>query len=294
MASLRSFEHAGRGHSRKLAFAGSDEFRFARLGGGCAWAGGGRGDGEREGIVTATKVMLNATGWKATGMWRFFFRVSNQATYFALALSVLLCATPTVREGKITFPNGKTRTFANRPQVVGNADDAAQRGSPVSFRHELRFVRSWCLLLRIRVETAYEDEVKIVEVFDATGRRVGRSPRFYGDVHVLEKARRIILDGRTSHRLNFDTIILDQNGRAVKTIRRPNTSLLGVGHSEDQRLIWVASNMMKNGKPLADIQVLTHDGATVARRSLISGGPLIVKYGGRSYTFDIPVHEYPE
>jgi hypothetical protein len=212
----------------------------------------------------------------------------------SIVASILFCVAPVIRNGQMEFASGTTRPYLTSPRALRSPDEAQERGLPVSVRHDVRVVQEWCRVLKTIVETGYEDEVSTIEFFDFSGRLVGKSPRFYGRAHLLQQAKRVVLDGETSHFLNYDTFLLDTNGRVVRKIVRPTTSLLAVGHSEDQRLIWVASNRVKKGRAYADVQVITRDGARVARRTLDAAGRITLTHDKRKYVLAIPSPKLPE
>jgi hypothetical protein len=209
-------------------------------------------------------------------------------------LAILFCVAPAIHKGIVVFASGNTLTFLTSPKLLRSLDEAQEKGLPVAIRDEVTIIHSWCRVLKTNVKIGYEDEVRSIQFFDFYGTRLGASPQFYGVAHVLERTKRVLLDGDTSHFLNYDSIIINENGRVVARLKRPGTSLLAVGHSDDQQVLWLATKLMKHGRPYAHVLFVTCNGVTIAERTMTGAGTVTLQHERKFYVFKIPPPAYPE
>lgn len=197
------------------------------------------------------------------------------------------------KSGLVTFANGRRLRYEASKKILRSVEDAESTGRPVAVQEQIVEQGLWRRLFVLTTWTAVEEDAKELRAYDFDGNRLARSPRFMGRVFVLEKARRIIADGRSSHFLDRETLLLDQNARVVRAIRRPS-GVFDVGWSPDQRVIWMFAATAAKGRPQTHVVVTDICGRVIHRSTVREAGQIAVTYRGRSYRVDVPEPRLPD
>jgi hypothetical protein len=199
---------------------------------------------------------------------------------------------PEIKEGKVVFPSGKTLEYQAERRVHASAEEALRKGEPVSISERPVLIESWKRLALIRVAKLYEGETQEVSLYNYEGTLLSPPRKITGVVFLLEKVNRILLAQQSAHYLVTESYLLDVNGQLVRTISQPQ-NVSAFGFSNDERLIWIISNSLANGRPVGELRLLDSDGVLVEKLTFAEAKEVEVDYRGKQYRIKVAAPQMP-
>jgi hypothetical protein len=216
----------------------------------------------------------------------------------------LLCTgfsgTPEILPDRVIFVGGKVVPY-EASKVLQPDPSAIRADDVVSFTERPIVLRILRRVVFVREERLYEGGSMQLSVYDFGGSLLGSSERVSVEVDglfFLESQKRIFLGQSSSHSRVEASSLLDENGRLVRRVTQPR-SVGSFGHSGDERLIWIVSNIWVRppGKEIAEqigeVRVIDTDGNLVARREFNRAQTVNIRYKGKVYKISVEVPSLP-
>jgi hypothetical protein len=88
------------------------------------------------------------------------------------------------------------------------------------------------------------------------------------------------------------SLLLDENGRLVRRVSHPG-AVGSFGHSRDERLIWIVSNIWRGARKIGELRVVDTEGRVVAQSEFGTAKTFTVQYEGRTYPIPVEVPTHP-
>lgn len=200
---------------------------------------------------------------------------------------------PTVLEDRVVFASGKELRIERHRIMHSDPLEALRAREPVAISQRVYLVGEWQRLILVETQKLYEDEIKVLTIFDYGGERRGEPRRFMGDALVLQKVGRILLAQRSAHHAVRESYILNSDGELMSTVAQPS-NVLSFEVTPDQRLIGILSQNLIDGRPVIKVSVVQIETGRFVRE-LRSDAEGVVEffYGGNQYTIRIPEPQPP-
>jgi hypothetical protein len=206
--------------------------------------------------------------------------------------SIAHAKAPTIEDGKISFANGKIVTYIPNRVINSNPEEAHKKGEPVSISEKPVLIDSWRRLVLIKTSTLYEDKSKEITIYDYDGNILKTAIPFVGDSLFLKKTKRIFLAQQSAHNLINKSFLLDENGQLLKEIEQSH-NVFDYGHSKDDKVIWLLSNAVKDGKPFTTIKIFDYNGNVIKAMESEREEKINFQYNGVSYEFTVKAPKMP-
>jgi hypothetical protein len=210
----------------------------------------------------------------------------------ALALFSAACVSaaalqPDIRTDRIVFVGGRVLPYHLKATRSGT-----RPGETVVVEERPILISGWKRLLLVKTSRLYEGDAKEISVYDYAGNLLAPSRTIVGEIVILEGKRRLFLAQRSAHYLVNESLILDADGGVVRTVLQPE-NVVAFGNSEDQELVWIVSNAIRDGKPIGRVDVFTINGDRVDVIEFRTAGRVNVNYGGRNYNISVGEPQIP-
>lgn len=202
---------------------------------------------------------------------------------------------PEILSDRVVFAGGKILRYETS-KVLQRERSAIQNSEVASFTERPVVLRQLKRLVLIREETLYEGGGLQLSVYDFAGTLLGLSEKVAVEAEglfFLETRKRIFVGQSSSHTKTETSFLYDENGRLVRRIQQPS-DVAGFGHSKDQRLIWIISNIwLPSGKKIGELRVIDTDGNLVARKEFDRAQTISVRHMGSTYEIPVRVPTLP-
>lgn len=199
---------------------------------------------------------------------------------------------PMIQSNRVVFSNGKELSFENYRVVHKNPLEAQKKKEPVIVRQKPVLVKEWRRLLLIETQELYEDELKMISIYDYAGSLRGNSQLFFGKVLVLENAGRILLAQQSAHHSVRTSTILDTNGETLFEISLP-PNVFRYEVTIDKKLVWILSSHLSKGRPYVKAMLVNLEGKTVGELDTFDEKEIGFNYGEKLYTIRVPAPQPP-
>jgi hypothetical protein len=190
--------------------------------------------------------------------------------------------TPRVEGDRLVFSNGSV--FHLSTKVTTQARRAAT--------YDVTIVAEWQRVVIIKSEDLAEDTLRELQVYDYDGRLLSPPQLFIGELQILRSTRRLFLAQQTAHSRIEESFLLDQDARLVARLDQPQT-IVQASHSFDDRVVWIISNDLRKGSPIAIVEVFDSDGRRLT--TLESDRETTIEYrrGKVIYKIHVPQPDFP-
>lgn len=227
---------------------------------------------------------------------------SIQIAVIALCLGWLLgtgvsssSGEPEILPDRVVFAGGKILRYETS-KILQRDKSAIERNEVASFTERPVVLRRLKRLVLAREETLYEGASLQFSVYDFAGTLLGSSEKVAVEAEglfFLETRKRIFLGQSSRHVRTEASLLYDENGRLVQRISQP-PDVASFGHSNDERLIWIVSNIwVPPGKKIGELRVTDTDGNLVAREEFDRAQTITVRHMGRTYSIPVRVPSLP-
>ncbi len=212
---------------------------------------------------------------------------------FVLCLSVEAKLTePLLSENRVVFSNGKELRLETSHAKRSNSSEVLQGQQSISVDQRAILVRNWHRVLVVGTRKKYEGELKEISVYDYEGKLLSAPLVFEGEVIVLEKAKRIFLAQKSFHRLIQHSMLLNVDGKELQKISQ-STNLIKFEVSPDERLVWILSSHLRNGRPFVVATAIDLEGKVIGEIDAYREEEKELIYDGRRYTIKLPQPQVP-
>jgi hypothetical protein len=194
---------------------------------------------------------------------------------------------PDIRPDRIIFVGGQDLPYHQKVIRPGT-----RAGETVIVEERPVLISGWKRLLLVKTSHLHEGDAKEISVYDYAGNLLASPRTIVGEIVILEGKRRLLLAQRSAHYLVSESLILDSDGRVVRTILQPE-NVVAFGSSEDQELVWIVSNAIRAGKPIGRVDVFNVNGDRVEVIEFSAAGILKVNFGGRTYNISVGEPKIP-
>ena len=152
---------------------------------------------------------------------------------------------------------------------------------------DFRIIESWERVIVIRRKSLPEDSVTYVDVYNYSGTLLNKSEGFMGKVLVLDSVNKIFLGSVSVHFTAKESYLLDNNGRRIKNISQPK-NVFEIKKSDDDKLVWLLSQSMHDGKPYIQLTLLNKDADVIETKNFYNAETYTKNYDGKEYKILIP------
>jgi hypothetical protein len=229
-------------------------------------------------------------------------RGSIRMTVFTLCLLSLVgtgfsssSGEPEILPDRVVFAGGKILRYETS-KILQREKSAIGRNEVASFKERPVVLRRLKRVVLVREETLSEGGSLQLSVYDFAGTLLGSSEKVAVEAEglfFLETQKRIFVGQSSSHTRTDTSFLYDENGRLVRRIPQP-AGVAGFGHSGDERLIWIVSNVwVPPGKKIGELRVTDSDGHLLAREEFDRAQTITMRHMGRTYKIPVRVPSLP-
>jgi hypothetical protein len=200
---------------------------------------------------------------------------------------------PALFANRVVFSNGKTVPLVPFKVLHLDPIEAERRGEPVSSSQHAILIKNWRRVAIVEVRKMFEGGQKTLTVYDYEGSLLGEPHVFEGNLLIPEKAHRIVLAQQSYHNVIDHSLILDMDGRILRTVKQsPNTIKFEV--SSDEQLVWILSTHAERGKPFVRATAITSmNGNVVGKVNSYREEERELIYKGKRYSIKFPEPQMP-
>ncbi len=225
-------------------------------------------------------------------------RSTNQADFISATDK------PIILDHSIIFNDHSVMPITRKElKLFKNPNAAVSAGNlPISYSQEVISVSGWKQILVMTHHKLFEGEVTQVTRYDYNGNIMSRR-QFEGTVKVLEKSKRLLLAGISSHFMAKETLILDVQDKIIAKLKYGEflPRIFGLNISKDEELIWfysrdseISSKKTNSaGVPFTHITVIDHDGNLIKRFKSFQNETILVRFKNKEYAIETGVPDFP-
>lgn len=196
-------------------------------------------------------------------------------------------ALPLIDEGTINFIGGKVVEYHKHQVLHEKALDAYRQHEPIYYKENVIKIKSWKRIVVIKFMSFFEGSRSEIRIYDYHGTLINKETEFRGEVIIAGPSDRILLGQRAKH-YNLDkSILLDKNGRKVAELKHA-PSAFKFGTSNDGKIFWILSSLVRDGQPRTQITVFDDSGLHLHTWETDQAQPVGFKYKEKQYQFDVP------
>lgn len=196
-------------------------------------------------------------------------------------------ALPLIDESTINFIGGKVIEYYKNRQLHEKPLDAYRLHEPIYYKENVIKIKSWKRVAVIKFMAFFEGSRSEIRIYDFNGTLINKETEFRGEVIIATPSDRILL-GQRAKNYNLDkSILLDKNGRKVAELKHA-ASAFKFGTSDDGKIFWVLSSLMRDNQPRTQITVFDDGGLHLHTWETDKAQPVGFKYKNKQYEFDVP------
>lgn len=196
-------------------------------------------------------------------------------------------ALPLIDEGTINFIGGKVIEYHKHRVIHEKALDAYRKHEPIQYRENVVKIKNWKRVAVIKFMSFFEGSRSEIRVYDYHGVLINKATEFRGEVIIATPSDRIMLGQRAKHYKLDKSILLDKNGRQIAELPHA-PSAFKFGSSDDGKIFWVLSSLVRDGQPHTQITVFDDSGLHLHTWETDKAQPVGFKYKEIQYKFNVP------
>jgi hypothetical protein len=137
----------------------------------------------------------------------------------------------------------------------------------------------------------YEDQIVQVTLFDATHKEKFPRITWAGDFVSLCHSNAFLLLDTSSHHTPSRSFLMTTAPKVAATFEFGEIATFGT--SANEKLFWVQTLTVKDGRPVTTLRVYSYTGERVLQNEYLEASTAIVRYEGREYRVQVIQPDYP-